>query len=216
MESENNETLILPPFGIIQKQDLVRALSVWSETEVFYLASPWFRKKYGENVFFASPWLKSKLLSKGWSLFQIDLYGIRDACTDFYELKGLYRTWSEKFSEGVRSPEIPMQCAYYEYLLVKNYLDPDLEVLAGKFLHFSKKIESYTFNYMVSLRTYDKARQTDSLELLKNLGYGLFVVRGYDNCYEIFSPKIYELNEALSRQRLNILEAKLRHFGKIH
>lgn len=54
MESENNETLILPPFGIIQKQDLVRALSVWSETEVFYLRLLGFERNM-EKMSFLHP-----------------------------------------------------------------------------------------------------------------------------------------------------------------
>ena len=217
MDSESDEAVkvVYYPFGEMQVQDLQKQLNVWSESEVFYLAAPWFRRKYGDNIFFAAPWLKSESSSKGWKLFQVDLYGTRDSCADFYELKGQYRTWLEKLSQGIRSPEIPMQCVYYEYLLVNNCLDPDLKVILGKFLHFGQEMKSYTFNYMVSLRAYDKAKQAGSLKLLENLGYGLIVVRRYDDCFEVVSPITYKLDDATTKQRLNVLEAELRHYGKI-
>lgn len=211
------DEIVFPPFGVVRKKDLERQLMVLAEGEVFHFASPWFQRKYKGHVYFSAPLKQSKSSLRVQSLIQVDLHCIKDGQADIYELKGVHRTWREKFSKGVRSPEIPMQCAYYELLLVDAYLDPDYTVLfGGRYISRGRQeVESYTFNYMVSLRAYTRAKDASCINLLEELGYGLFVAREYDEIVEVTPPTVYKLDQASAEQRKNIVEEKLRYFGKI-
>lgn len=211
------DEIVFSPFGVVRKKDLERQLMVRAEGEVFHFASPWFQKRYKGHVYFSAPLKQSKSSLRVQPFIHVDLHCIKGVQADLYELKGVHRTWREKFSKGIRSPEIPMQCAYYEQLLVNAYLDPDYTVLfGGRYISRGRQeAESYTFNYMVSLGAYKKAKEASCINLLEELGYGLFVAREYDDCVEVTPPTIHKLDRATAEQRKNIVEEKLRYYGKI-
>lgn len=207
------DIVFLPGIGEITVRELIARIererelrdqekrrNLVDERKMLYLLSGWLYDTYAERVYFYSPAKHCRP----------DLYGIKDRCVDFYELKAYYMTWEKSTLH-----DIPMQNIEYEHNFLRAYCDGRLEM--------PEDVEKYTFNYLITPETYERVKSTRislikedlCLSLIEELGYGVFILHSRDQCAEKISPKVLNLNKESVQERLQTLNPYVKEIGSL-
>lgn len=161
------------------------------ERRMLFESCWWFYETYGNSVYFYSPAKRCRP----------DIYGVKDKRVDFYELKAYYMT-----GKGGKFHYMPMQNVQYEYYFLKK-------AQQNGELKLPEDIEKYTFNFLITPKTYERVNLT-TVSLIRNelcasitkeLGYGIYVLKSRNQIVREILPKTFNLDAKNVKERLQIL-----------
>jgi len=173
----------------LEQQKKRRALV--DERKMLFMCAEWLYDIYEDSVYFYAP-------AKG---CRPDVYGIKNKCVDFYELKANYLTWNKG-----KIHDIPMQNIKYEYNFLRAYINNELKM--------PEDIEKYTFNFLVTPKTHSKIFSTKIIlitndycrSFVERFNYGLYILKSRNLINAEIQSKMFNLTDKDAQKRLKFLE----------